>query len=206
MTETNMLDSALRVAGLALALGRVSRATYHEDGQRRETDTDHTVMLAMLVIELVTQAPDLDVDLGTAVRFALVHDLVEAYAGDTVSVSLTPEQRREKDQRESAALQQLRDEFGPRHWIVASIEAYERMDTREARLVNYLDKVTPKLTHIRNGGVTMTELGLDVTSLTRAHLDQHAHLQRRSPDMPEASELFLAAHEATLRVLSPTPS
>ena len=36
------LDRALVLARIALAFGRVERATFHEDGVRPETDTDHT--------------------------------------------------------------------------------------------------------------------------------------------------------------------
>lgn len=49
------MDAArqLAIADLILRFGRVNRATLHPDGERWETDTDHTVMLAVLALEIV---------------------------------------------------------------------------------------------------------------------------------------------------------
>lgn len=195
-----MIARALLTARLALALGRVDRATYHEDGRRKETDTDHTVMLCLLVADLA-QLPTLRdrVDLGKLLAFAIVHDVVEAYAGDTVSISLTAEERRAKAAREAEALTRLRAEFGPEAWIVQTIEAYERQDTLEARLVNYADKVVPKLTHALNGGRTMRDLGIDPDKASDQHVVQGGRLSDRSPDLPELSELFEEAHREAIR-------
>ncbi len=194
-----MIDRALMTARVALALGRVNRATYHEDGQRPETDTDHTVMLCLLVADLA-QLPSLRdrVDVGQLIAFALVHDVVEAYAGDTVSISLDAEQRRAKAQRESAALNRLSEEFGADSWLVRTIKAYEKMDTIEARLVNYADKIAPKLTHALNGGCTMRRLGIGVEPVS----EQGQRLAARSPDLPELAELFDAAWAKMLQAYS----
>ena len=194
-----MIDRALMTARLALALGRVNRATYHEDGQRPETDTDHTVMLCLLVADLA-QLPSLRgrVDVGQLIAFALVHDVVEAYAGDTVSISLDAEQRRAKARRETAALNRLSKEFGADSWLVRTIKAYEAMDTIEARLVNFADKIAPKLTHALNGGCTMRRLGIGVEPVS----EQGQRLAARSPDLPELAELFDAARARMLRAYS----
>jgi putative hydrolase of HD superfamily len=191
-----VIDRALMTARVALALGRVNRATYHEDGQRPETDTDHTVMLCLLVADLA-QLPSLRdrVDLGRLIAFALVHDVVEAYAGDTVSISLDAEQRSAKARRESAALKRLCEEFGWDSWLVRTIKAYEAMDTIEARLVNYADKIAPKLTHALNGGCTMRRLGIGVEPVS----EQGQRLAARSPDLPELTKLFDAARAEMIK-------
>jgi putative hydrolase of HD superfamily len=187
-----VLARSVAIARLSLALGRVDRATRHEDGVRPETDTDHTVMLCLLVADLA-QLPTLRdrVDVGRLLAFALVHDVVEAYAGDTVSIDLTPEQRREKAAREAEALARLRNEFGADAWIVQTIEAYERQDTIEARMVNYADKIVPKFTHALNGGCTLRALGVSMVSAS----EQGQRLARKSPDLPELAELFGEARD-----------
>lgn len=201
-----MIARALLTARLALALGRVDRATYHEDGTRRETDTDHTVMLCLLVADLA-QLPALRdrVDLGRLLAFALAHDVVEAYAGDTVSIALTAEQRREKAAREAEALTRLRAEFGPEAWIVETIEAYERQDTLEARLVNYADKIAPKLTHALNGGRTLRDLGISPDAAAEQHREQGARLAQRSPDLPDLADLFERAHHEAINAYRGAP-
>lgn len=55
---------------LCLQFGRVNRVTYHEDGRRLESDTDHTVMLGILACAFAEQyAPHLD--LGLVAQFTL---------------------------------------------------------------------------------------------------------------------------------------
>lgn len=197
-----MIGRALALARLALALGRVDRATFHEDGRRPETDTDHTAMLGLLVADLA-RLPSLRerVDVGRALAFALAHDVVEAYAGDTVSIALSAEARREKAAREAEALERLRRELGAECWLVETIEAYERQDTIEARLVNFADKVAPKLTHALNGGRTLRGLGLDPETASRQHEEQLRRLVERSPDLPELEVLFGEAHAAAIGAL-----
>ena len=72
-------EKIIDLAQLCLRFGRVNRITYHEDGKRFESDTDHTVMLAVVACAFATQyAPYLDVgrlDLPEA-RFIKVLDKV----------------------------------------------------------------------------------------------------------------------------------
>lgn len=189
------ITRALEIARLSLALGRVTRATYHEDGALPESDTDHTVMLMLVLADLVSNTELRHcVDLGRVLAFALVHDLVEAIAGDTVAIGLTDEQRQEKARREAAALEQIGTLLGQDSWIVQTIRAYEDRGCLESRLVNFADKVMPKLTHALNGGVTFRELGLDLDLAGRQHVEQLDRLCQKSPDLPELAELFHEAH------------
>lgn len=195
------LDRALQIADLALALGRVNRATRHPDGLRAETDTDHTVMLMLLAVDVVStmyDAPGLvHIDLRRVMLFALVHDLVEAYAGDVVSIDLTEEQRAEKARREAEALARIASDLPG--WIPDLIEAYERQDSVEARLVHYLDKVVPKLTHVLNRGATLEQLGLTPWVSSEHNRTQGARLAAKSPDLRHISSLFDRAHVASVR-------
>ncbi len=85
------LDTAITMAGLSLRFGLVHRATAHADGCTPESDTTHTHMLSMLVLEQA-QAEGLDPLLCCAL--VQVHDLPEVGAGDTdTAFGLTDEQR-----------------------------------------------------------------------------------------------------------------
>jgi len=77
----------VRLGQLALAFGRVNRITRHEDGTTPESDTDHTVMLGLIACALAERwYPHLD--RGLVAQYALVHDLVEVYAGDTPTLAI----------------------------------------------------------------------------------------------------------------------
>jgi putative hydrolase of HD superfamily len=147
--------------------------TRHEDGVRPETDSDHTVMLGIIACAWADRcAPHLDK--GLIAQFALVHDLVEAYSGDVMSLGMSPETRKNKEQREHEAFLRIKDEFKSLPWITRTIEQYESLSFEEARFVKILDKVMPKLTHLLNHGAALREHGI---SVEKAHND---HLRQRS--------------------------
>lgn len=150
----------LELAKLILLFSRIDRITCHEDGVTPESDTDHTVMLGIVACAYAREfAPHLD--RGKIAEFALVHDLVEAYAGDTATFKvMTEDDKQEKEEREAAALLRIREEFdGVYPWVGETIAAYESLSEPEARYVKVVDKVLPKLTHILNRGAVSDRLG-----------------------------------------------
>ena len=111
-------------------------------GERRaENDAEHSWSLAFVACAL---APEIDpgLDVGLVCQFAVVHDLVEVYAGDT-AVHGDPAHAATKDVREAAAAKKLAREFAYLPWITQTLQAYERKDTNEALFVYALDKYLP---------------------------------------------------------------
>jgi putative hydrolase of HD superfamily len=167
--------------------GEVDRATCHPDG-RPEADTTHTVMLGLLTMTVAPQSV-VDLDIGLAVQFALVHDLVEAYAGDTVSINLDAEGRQAKDEREAAALTVIQAAL-PNGVIPALIVRYEQQEEPEARFVRYLDKIAPKLTHVLNQGTALAGIGIDHTAMRASHAKQGLALREQYPEFGHLAWLF----------------
>lgn len=150
----------LDIAKLALRFAKVNRVTMHEDGSRYESDTDHTVMLSLCACALASALYKDRLDIGKVAQFAIVHDLVEAYSGDTNTINISKEERLEKEEKEQAALDRIRNEFSQTYpWIHVTIEDYERRDTPEARFVKTLDKAVSKITNTLNKGAAVKKLG-----------------------------------------------
>jgi 5'-deoxynucleotidase YfbR-like HD superfamily hydrolase len=190
------LDRALALARLSLAFGRVERATFHEDGRRPETDTDHTVMLALVACDLLPLLC-LELDVGLVSQFAIVHDLVEAKCGDTQTLTLDEEGRKAKALRERVALELLAQEFGETSWVVRTLRRYEEQIEPEARYVRVLDKVLPKLTHILNGCVAARGL-TNRLGFAASHDLQQRKLERDYEDVARAvHDLLLDAMVAS---------
>lgn len=187
MTD-NVLSRALTLARIALAFGRVERATRHEDGRRPETDTDHTVMLGLVACEL---APAY-LDRARIAAFALVHDLVEVYAGDVQTLVISPEAMDEKRAREDAARARLTAELGEGSWLAGLLAIYEQQQEPEARFVRLLDKVLTKLTHAFNGCAAAKAL-TDQAGFLAAHNRQFRTLQEEYPEFTGALELLRAS-------------
>lgn len=144
-----------------LQFSRVNRATFHEDGITPESDTDHTVMTAVSASALGHKLYRDDLDHGLVAQFAIVHDLVEAYADDTDTFGFTDAQKVAKNQREQEAFLRIKQEFNETYpWLPDTIERYERLDTKEARFVKTVDKIMTKITHIINNGAYFKGRGL----------------------------------------------
>ena len=171
------LSRAVSLARLTLLFSRVERVTRHEDGVRPETDSDHTVMLGLIACDFAD--PDV-VNVGLVAQFALVHDIVEAYAGDVQTLTISEKGRADKQARELAASARLRAEFGAESWLYRCLVKYDMQDTDEARYVRVLDKVLPKLTHLLNGCVA-ARLLVTPDGFVRAHLSQYEELRSRYP-------------------------
>lgn len=182
------LQKASLLARLSLAFGRVERATLHEDGARAETDTDHTVMLGLVACEL---APP-HLDRAKISAFALVHDLVEVYAGDAQTLTITPHGMTEKVEREAAARARLTGELGEGSWIAATLATYEEQREPEARFVRLVDKILPKLTHAFNSCEGARRL-TDRDGFMRAHARQLELMRRDYPEFSEALDLLAAS-------------
>ena len=182
------LDRVLVLARIALAFGRVERATFHEDGVRPETDTDHTVMLGIVACEL---APA-HLDRAKVAAFALVHDLAEVYAGDTQTLVISAEGMIAKRDREDAARARLATELGAGSWVAEILATYEEQQVPEARFVRAIDKVLPKLTHFFNGCAGARAL-TDRARFIAAHDRQYESLRRAYPELPDALDLLRAS-------------
>lgn len=201
MTVTDLADKLIDLARLSLLFGRTERATFHEDGKRPETDTDHTVMLGLAACALAKEVGGLDV--GLVAQFAFVHDLVEAYAGDTPTLRMpTDAAKAGKKAREQAAFERIMREFGlTLPWIDRTIAAYERQVQPEARFVRALDKVLPKLTHILNGCVTPKAQGATAAELRERYAEQERDMAGYAGDFPVVLEVRGVLVERMLAVL-----
>jgi len=172
------LDGLLALAKLALALGRVNRATFHEDGTTPESDTDHTVMLAVIAPALATLYPALNADLVCA--YAVVHDLGESETGDVNTMGISAADAATKKARDREALETLCERFASVPWLVGRLREYEAQIVPEARLVRLADKILPKLTHILNGGAALR--GMPVGGVFSAHNRQCRELTDTYPE------------------------
>lgn len=83
----------------------VLRQTLLADGSKRENDAEHSWHFALMAMVLYEYADQTKVDLYRVLKMALVHDLVEVYAGDTFAYD--DKGNADKEMREAAAAQKL---------------------------------------------------------------------------------------------------
>lgn len=112
------------------------------NGSRVENDSEHSFQLA-IVAWYLQNAFKLKLDTQKLICYALIHDLVEAYAGD---VSVFDEiGRKTKDEQEKIALEKIKSNFAEFTELVSYLEKYYQREDLEAKFVYALDKILPDL-------------------------------------------------------------
>lgn len=187
---TELLEKVLRLGHVSMEFAEVKRRTGNLSGGY-ESDTDHTVMLSLLACSLARYDQRLDV--GKVAQYALVHDLVEVYAGDVQTIQLDTIDFARKAADEAKALAQLDNEFGKTFpWLIETITAYEALADPESRFVKTLDKCMPALTHLFTESRTILDEFESVEALREnAKLHHAKHLGSYGADQP----LIMAIYE-----------
>lgn len=153
------LQKILGFTKLLHKLRRVERTVRSNGEERWENDTEHSYHLAMLAWYIIDNY-QLNLNKELAIKYALAHDLVEAYAGDTYIFSDDNKHKESKQQREEEAAKILTTEFPEFPEIHNLIREYEKKENKESRFITALDKLEPMLSIFLDNGKTWKEKGI----------------------------------------------
>lgn len=174
-----MINKLIQISDLALRLGKVERATIHPDGSK-ESVTTHSMMLALFV---ASAESSFVLNRDRVIALAVIHDLVEAYCGDTnTAVPLNPVQKEEKDKREKEAYDRLIILFEDNLYMLDLLTEYEYKMSKEAMFVYYCDKMMPKVTNRLSGGRQLIEQGIEISDAIKFHHNQNEGLLAYTQD------------------------
>lgn len=123
---------------------KVVRSLYVTGEDRLENDAEHSFQVA-LVAWYIANSNNLNLDIGKILKYSLVHDLVEVYAGDTFAHTKDKALKESKAAREKAALDKIISEFPEFSDIYSLIDDYENRIDDESKLVYAVDKVMPPM-------------------------------------------------------------
>ncbi len=130
----------LQAIDLSSKLSLVKRAVRYRVGHV-ENDAEHSYQVALVAWALNYQYK-LNFSDEKILKLALVHDLVEVYAGDVDAHSNKKNQHNKKT-KEKEALRQLQKNYSQLKEIIREIEEYEKKESLESQLVNITDKIIP---------------------------------------------------------------
>ena len=130
-------------------LKTIERQTLIHNGGRRENTAEHSWHLALAVMVFQKYSPE-KVDLDKAIKMALLHDVVEIDAGDSIvySPQTGKKEAEEKALKRIMGLlpQDLEKELSD-IWL-----EFESGDSAESRFVSALDRFLPIFSNYLNGG------------------------------------------------------
>lgn len=180
MKEKINLKKAIKFIDLLQKFQKIERAIYVKGDSRKENDSEHSYQLVMFAWYLISSYK-LDFDLDLIIKYALVHDLVEVYAGDTFAFD--DHGKKGKQEREAKSLKRLRLELLEFEEIFPLIEGYEHREDKEAKFVYALDKILPIFNIYLDGGRSWQEKGVSLEMI----ID---YKKEKVAQVPELVEFF----------------
>ncbi len=136
------LEKLEQFVQLLHAVERVKRVARRPDESEYTNTAEHTFELVMLCWYLHSIHKS-ELSLEKVLQYALAHDVVEAYAGDTYAYD--EEARKTKVDREAKALIRLENEFPEFTEMLEILREYEKRETPEAKFVYAVDKLIDPL-------------------------------------------------------------
>ncbi|NQV93282.1 HD domain-containing protein [Candidatus Kaiserbacteria bacterium] len=159
------INSILDFITLTNKFRAVKRVVFIKDEGRLENDSEHSYQLAMLSWYLLSEKKT-GIDKDLVIKYALIHDFVEVYAGDTWFYRSKAEDESKKKLEAESAIQLKSDlpEFIDFHQL---IEDYENQINPESRFVYALDKIIPIMNIYLDGGDNWKEHKVTLDNLIK---------------------------------------
>ena len=167
------LSKILEFIRLTHNFQKVQRVLFVTGEDRKENDWEHSFQLTLLAWYMI-DSQKMDLDISKAIRYALIHDLVEVYAGDTYVYTKDEERKASKKSREKESADRIEKEFPEFADLHKTIKDYEERGDRESRFVYALDKVIPVLNIYSDKGRTWKALGITLDMLIEHKTDKVA--------------------------------
>ena len=141
MADLEKLENFMRLLHGVQGVKRISR---RPDQLERHNTGEHTFELALMCWYL-GHTNKLKLDFEKVLKYALAHDIVEVYAGDTLFSD--EEGHKTKKAREASALKRIEEEFPEFKDLTNTIHEYEELGTPEAKFVYAADKLIDPVNH-----------------------------------------------------------
>ena len=118
----------------------------------RENDAEHSYQVA-ISCWVLNHDRKLGLSDEKILKMALVHDLVEVYAGDVDAHGASKKKHLNKKEQEQKALKKIQTKFPELTELTNMITEYDKKDSKESKFVSIVDKITP-VHHVYHVGTT----------------------------------------------------
>ena len=148
---SNRLKKQINFLLEADKMKNILRQTLTISDRRRENDAEHSWHFALMAFVLSEYASE-DVGINRVIKMALVHDLVEIYAGDTYAYDI--DNNKSKAEREKSAADKLFSMLpdNQRDEIRGLWEEFDAENTPDACFAAAIDRLQPMLNNYYTEG------------------------------------------------------
>ena len=156
------IENKLKFIELMDEMKNIERAIFLRNW-RQENDAEHSFHIAMMVMVFIDDFPDLDIE--KCLKMALLHDIVEVFAWDTVIFDKKMEAT--KEEREKKSILQLEEVLWKKEFKIFRniIEEYMNRSSIEAEFVHQIDKFQPIMQIVMEWWKTWNHFKFDKTKL-----------------------------------------
>jgi putative hydrolase of HD superfamily len=132
----------------------ILRQTLLMDKSRQENDAEHSWHFALMALTLFEYNRLENVDINRVIKMALLHDLVEIYAGDTFAYDVKGNEGKDAREAESAdrLFAMLPDEQSVE--FRSLWEEFDKMETPDAIYASAIDRLEPFISNYKTDGYT----------------------------------------------------
>jgi putative hydrolases of HD superfamily len=188
------ITSIIKILTLAERLKFELRHSYMSDG-RKESVAEHCWCMSLMAV-LIEPLLSKKIDTARLLKMIIIHDLVEAEAGDVSALDQlrNPEIKLLKAERETQAINNIREVLHETTGkeIHDLFYEFENKETYVAKVANALDKLEVHLQHNHADFDTWEEIEYDMCYM----LDKHVHFD---PALSELKRQIVDAAEQKMQ-------
>ncbi|MFU1856692.1 HD domain-containing protein [Sphingobacterium sp. NGMCC 1.201703] len=170
--KIEQLSAILDVLKLAEKLKFELRHSWLSNG-RQESVAEHTWRMSLMAV-LIEPLLDEKIDLSRLLKMIIIHDLVEAEAGDVSVLDQirNPDVKKIKQQNEEKAISNIKEMLTSTNGqeIYDLFYEFEEKDTFEAKVANAIDKLEVQLQHNHADISTWEEIEYDLSFVIGKHV------------------------------------
>lgn len=169
---------------------KIIRNTLIKNSSRKENDLEHSYRLTMLAWYILDSSESTALNKDLVIKYALIHDFVEIYAGDTFLYTKDEKLKETKPERERESADKLAKKLSDFKELKVLIKNYSDKVDSESKFVYALDKLIPILDIYTDDGRTWKENNVTLDMIIEAKRDKIAFSPEIKPYFDEIIKIL----------------
>ena len=167
----NNIDILLNFVKFTIDFKKIKRDIPQSSSFIKENDSEHSYQLAMTSWYLANIEKS-NMDIETILKYSLIHDLPEIYAGDTPLYTLNTDYFNSKKNREEKSTLKIKNAFPNFVDLNLWLEKYEKREDEESKFVYAVDKLLPIIAIYLDKGYAWKTHKIDIDSLIKKNKER----------------------------------
>jgi putative hydrolase of HD superfamily len=165
------IKTLLDFVKFTIAFKKIKRDIPQSSGFIKENNSEHSYQLAM-VSWYIANIEKSDLSIEKILKYALIHDLPEVYAGDTPLYSSNEDYLKSKKDREEKSILKIKSIFPNFLDLNLWLQKYDKGEDEESKFVYAVDKLLPIVSIYLDKGYAWKTHKIDIDSLVKKNRER----------------------------------